>query len=169
MGILESIETGGYFRIENPEGDEGKPVLVGRIMILAAVVVAGYFGLNPPGFVGEVVAFAFGLAAASFFPIILLGIFSTRVNREGAIAGMVAGLVFTAGYIVGAQFFDMPLWCFGISAQGIGALGMVLNFVVTLGVSYVTPPPPPEVSEMVRSLRTPDHPGPAVIQDKATE
>ncbi|MCH7910690.1 MAG: cation acetate symporter [Candidatus Hydrogenedentes bacterium] len=164
--ISSSIAHDVYFRMINPKADEAKRVLVGRIMILAAVVVAGYFGINPPGFVGEVVAFAFGLAAASFFPIILLGIFSTRVNREGAIAGMVAGLVFTAGYIVGAQFFDMPLWCFGISAQGIGALGMVLNFVVTLGVSYVTPPPPPEVSEMVRSLRTPD---PAVILDEATE
>ena len=167
--ISSSIAHDVYFRMINPKADEARRVLVGRIMILAAVGVAGYFGVNPPGFVGEVVAFAFGLAAASFFPVILLGIFSTRVNREGAIAGMVVGLVCTAGYIVGAQFFDMPLWCFGISAQGIGALGMVLNFVVTLGVSYVTPPPPPEVSEMVRSLRRPDHPSPAVILDEATE
>lgn len=167
--ISSSIAHDVYFRMINPKANEAQRVLVGRIMVLAAVGVAGYFGINPPGFVGEVVAFAFGLAAASFFPVILLGIFSTRVNREGAITGMIVGLVFTAGYIVGAQFFDMRLWCFGISAQGIGALGMVLNFVVTLGVSYVTPPPPEEISEMVRSLRTPDDPGPAVILDEGTE
>jgi cation/acetate symporter len=158
-----------YFRLINPEADEARRVLVGRAFVLVGILVAGYFGVNPPGFVAEVVAFAFGLAASSFFPIILLGIFDPRTNREGAIVGMLVGLGFTAGYIIGAQFYDMPLWCFGISAQGIGAVGMVLNFVATLGVSRVTPAPPQEIRDMVESLRHPDHPGPAVILDEATE
>ena len=155
--ISSSIAHDIYFRLINPNADEAKRVLVGRIWVVVAVIVAGYFGINPPGFVGEVVAFAFGLAAASFFPVILLGIFDARSNREGAIAGMIIGLLFTGGYIIGAQFFDMPHWCFGINAQGIGAVGMLLNFTVTFCVSRVTPPPPPEIAEMVRSLRLPAH------------
>ena len=112
---------------------------------------------------------AFGLAAASFFPVILLGIFNSRVNREGAIAGMVVGLGFTAAYIIGAQFYGMPLWCFGISAQGIGAVGMLLNFVATLGVSAITPAPPEHIRELVESVRLPDHPGPAQVLDEGHE
>jgi len=167
--ISSSLAHDIYFRLINPDADEAKRVLVGRIMVIAAVMVAGYFGVNPPGFVGEVVAFAFGLAAASFFPIILYGIFSTRINREGAIVGMIVGLVFTLGYIIGAQFLDMPLWCFGISAQGIGAIGMLLNFACTFAVSQVTPPPPQEVQDMVLNLRTPDKPGPAIVLDEGHE
>ena len=167
--ISSSLAHDVYFRLINPKADEAQRVFVGRIMVLAAVVVAGYFGINPPGFVGEVVAFAFGLAASSFFPIILLGIFTKTANREGAIAGMLVGLIFTGGYIIGAQFFDMPLWCFGISAQGIGAIGMILNFIVTIAVSSVTPPPPQEVQDIVDSLRTPDHPGPAIVLDEGHE
>ncbi len=167
--ISSSLAHDIYFRLINPEADELQRVLVGRVMVIAAVIVAGYFGVNPPGFVGEVVAFAFGLAASSFFPIILLGIFSKRTNREGAIAGMCVGLLFTAGYIIGAQFYDMPLWCFGISAQGIGAIGMVLNFLVTIGVSSVTPAPPQEVQDIVSGLRTPDHVGPAIVLDEGHE
>ncbi|MCH7909131.1 MAG: cation acetate symporter, partial [Candidatus Hydrogenedentes bacterium] len=151
------------------EADEARRVLVGRAFVLVGIVVAGYFGVNPPGFVAEVVAFAFCLAASSFFPLILLGIFSPLTTRAGAIAGMVAGLVFTTAYIVGAQFYDMPLWCFGISAQGIGAVGMIVNFTITIGVSSVTPPPPKEIQDLVESLRHPDHPGPAVILDEATK
>jgi cation/acetate symporter len=164
--ISSSVAHDIYFQLINPQASEGQRVLVGRGMVLLAVCVAGYFGINPPGFVGEVVAFAFGLAAASFFPVILLGIFTKRVNREGAIAGMVVGLIFTTGYIVGAQFFGMPRWCFGISAQGIGSIGMLLNFVVTVAVSAVTPPPPPSIQELVESVRTPDHPGPAQVLDE---
>jgi cation/acetate symporter len=167
--ISSSIAHDVYFRMINPSANERQRVLVGRIMVLIAVVVAGYFGINPPGFVGQVVAFAFGLAAASFFPVILLGIFSTRVTREGAIAGMLVGLGFTAFYIIGVQFYGMRPWCFGISAQGIGAVGMLLNFAATILVSTVTPAPPPEIQQMVEGLRHPDHPGPAVILDEATE
>ena len=167
--ISSSMAHDIYFRLINPQADEGRRVLVGRIWVIVAVMVAGYFGVRPPGFVGEVVAFAFGLAAASFFPVILLGIFDTRTNREGAIAGMLVGLVFTGGYIIGAQFFGMPLWCFGINAQGIGAVGMVLNFVVTLAVSRVTPPPPAEIVEMVESIRIPAHPGPAATLEEGLE
>jgi cation/acetate symporter len=167
--ISSSIAHDIYYRLINPEADEARRVLVGRAFVLVGILVAGFFGVNPPGFVAEVVAFAFGLAASSFFPIILLGIFDPRTNREGAIVGMLVGLGFTSGYIIGAQFYDMPLWCFGISAQGIGAVGMALNFVATLGVSRVTPPPPQEIRDMVESLRHPDHPGPAVILDEATE
>ena len=125
-----------------------------------AVVVAGYLGLHPPGFVAEVVAFAFGLAAASFFPVILLGIFSKRLNREGAIAGMLSGITLTAAYIVYFKFVNPAAnvaenWWFGISPEGIGALGMLLNFAVALVVSHFTPPPPEEVQRLVDRIRVP--------------
>ena len=167
--ISSSIAHDIYYRMINPHATEAQRVLMGRAMVLLAVFVAGYFGINPPGFVAEVVAFAFGLAAASFFPAILLGIFSKRVNREGAICGMVSGLVFTAAYIIGAQFYGMPLWCFDISAQGIGAIGMLLNLAVTLVVTAATPPPPKRVQDIVDSLRTPDHAGLAQVLDEAHE
>ncbi|EHC13902.1 Na+/solute symporter [Fischerella thermalis JSC-11] len=118
--------------------------------------------MNPPGFVAQVVAFAFGLAAASFFPIIILGVFDKRTNREGAIAGMVVGLCFTIFYIVGVKFYGMQPWFFGVSAEGIGTLGMLINFVVTWSVSRLTPPPPLEVQEMVEVLRTPGDEPPAI-------
>lgn len=167
--ISSSIAHDVYYRLINPHADEAHRVFVGRIMVVLAILVAGYFGINPPGFVGEVVAFAFGLAAASFFPVILLGIFDSRTNREGAIAGMLVGLIFTAAYIIGAQFYAMPLWCFGISAQGIGTIGMLLNLVITLSVSRVTPPPPLEIQKLVDEVRIPAHPGRAVILDEGTE
>jgi cation/acetate symporter len=167
--ISSSLAHDIYYRLINPKATEAQRVLVGRMMVLAAVFVAGYFGIRPPGFVAEVVAFAFGLAAASFFPIILLGIFSTRVNKEGAICGMLVGLVFTLSYIISTQFLKMDPWFFGISAQGIGAVGMTLNFIVTLAVTQVTPPPPKEVQEIVMNLRTPDHPGPAIVLDEGHE
>jgi len=167
--ISSSFAHDIYFRLINPKANEARRVLVGRIWVILAVLAAGYFGIRPPGFVGEVVAFAFGLAAASFFPVILLGIFSTRTNREGAIAGMITGLVFTSFYIVGTRFFDMPNWCFGINAQGIGTVGMLLNFVVTVVVSRLTPPPPPDVVAMVEGLRQPAHAGPAYVMDESTE
>jgi cation/acetate symporter len=127
--------------------------------------------------VAQVVAFAFGLAAASFFPVILLGIFDRRANRTGAICGMLAGLSFTLCYILGtkanlifpveAPFFGP--WCFGISPEGIGGVGMILNFAVTITVSRITEAPPPHVMRMVDELRMPDHPGRAIILDEATE
>ncbi|MDY7094636.1 MAG: sodium:solute symporter family protein [Acidobacteriota bacterium] len=153
--ISSSFSHDVYAKLINPGASERKKLLVGRITIFFAVCVAGYFGINPPGFVAEVVAFAFGLAAASFFPVILLGIFSKRTNRQGAIAGMVVGISFTAFYIIGNRFFGMEPFVFGISAQGIGAVGMVLNLVTTLVVSRLTPPPPEEIQEMVESVRVP--------------
>jgi len=131
-----------------------------RVSAAIAIVIAGLFGIYPPGFVAEVVAFAFGLAAASFFPVILLGIFSTRMNREAAIAGMLSGLIFTASYIIFFKFIAPELnapdhWWFGISPEGVGTLGMLLNFVVSLLVMQVTPPPPPEIQDMVRNIRVP--------------
>jgi cation/acetate symporter len=153
--ISSSIAHDVYSKMINPEASERQRLLVGRLMIFVAIIVAGYFGINPPGFVAQVVAFAFGLAAASFFPVILLGIFDKRTNRAGAIAGMVVGLGFTATYIIGNRFFGMDPWFFGISAEGIGTVGMILNLATTLIVSRLTPPPPQEIQEMVESIRVP--------------
>ncbi|MCL1469329.1 sodium:solute symporter family protein [Argonema antarcticum] len=153
--ISSSIAHDIYYRIIDPGASETKRVMAGRITIGFAIAIAGYFGVNPPGFVAQVVAFAFGLAAASFFPIIILGIFDKRTNREGAIAGMLVGLIFTIYYIVGVKFYGMQPWFFGVSPEGIGTLGMAINFLVTLVVSRLTPPPPPEIQEMVEMLRTP--------------
>ncbi len=154
--ISSSIAHDVYYRIINPDATEAQRLMVGRIMVGFAVAIAGFFGVNPPGCVAEVVAFAFGLAAASFFPAILLGIFDIRTNKEGAIAGMVTGLAFTAFYIIGVKFYGMPPWLFDISPEGIGTVGMMLNFIVTFVVSRFTPPPPLEVQEMVASLRSPE-------------
>ncbi len=130
-----------------------------RVTAGLAILVAGYFGVNPPGFVAQVVAFAFGLAAASFFPVMVLGIFATRTTKQGAIAGMLVGILFTASYIIWFRFVDPGAteesWLFGISPEGIGAIGMLLNFAVTLGVSRLTPEPPAEVRELVEEIRLP--------------
>ena len=128
-----------------------------------AVAVAGYLGINPPGFVAEVVAFAFGLAAASFFPAIILGIFSKRMNRNGAVLGMISGITFTAGYIIYFKFINPSFntedhWWFGISPEGIGTLGMILNLMVATTVSYLTPPPPENVVELIDRMRMPSDP-----------
>ncbi len=139
----------------------------GRISAGLAVLLAGYLGYNPPGFVAEVVALAFGLAAASLFPAILLGILSLRVNKQGAIAGMLSGLLFTMGYIIYFKgVFIEPFaanvpenWLFGISPEGIGALGAALNFAVTLVVSALTPAPPEPVRALVRRIRVPSGSG----------
>ncbi len=144
----------------NPNISEKSELRLARVAAGVAVVVAGLFGIFPPGFVAQVVAFAFGLAASSFFPVIILGIFSKRMNKEGAIAGMVVGIVFTAGYIIYFKFINPAAntsehWWFGISPEGIGTLGMLFNFAVALGVSRVTPPPPAEVVELVEHIRLP--------------
>lgn len=155
--ISSSIAHDIYYRIINPGASESRRLVVGRVMVGFAIAIAGYFGINPPGFVAQVVAFAFGLAAASFFPVIILGIFDRRTNKEGAIAGMISGLVFTTFYIIGAKFYGMPTWFFGVSAEGIGTVGMILNFIVTLAVSRFTAPPPPEIQALVDDLRDPSH------------
>lgn len=154
--ISSAIAHDVYYRILRPDASESQQVFVGRVMVGFGVALAGYFGINPPGFVAQVVAFAFGLAASSFFPIIVLGIFDRRTNREGAIAGMITGLVFTLFYIIGVKFGGMQPWFFGVSAEGIGTLGMIINFIVTFVVSRLTPPPPPAIQEMVEYLRAPD-------------
>jgi cation/acetate symporter len=166
--ISSSIAHDVYYRMINPDASEAKRVFVGRIMVGFAIAIAGYFGINPPGFVAEVVAFAFGLAAASFFPVILLGIFDQRTNREGAIAGMGVGLLFTTAYIVGVKFGGMEPWLWGISAEGIGTIGMLLNLAVTLVVSRLTPPPPPEIQALVETLRTPGD-APLALSDVGEE
>lgn len=140
---------------------------VGRIAAAVAILVAGLLGLYPPGWVAQVVAFAFGLAAASLFPAILMGIFFKRINREGAIAGMLTGLIFTYGYIeffkglflkwAGAPWGNNVAdeWWFGISPEGIGVIGMCLNFAVAIAVSYATQPPPQAVQDLVENIRVP--------------
>lgn len=160
--IASSISHDLYYRVINRKATERQRLMLGRIMIGVAVLIAGYFGINPPGFVAQVVALAFGLAASSFFPILLLGIFSQRVNREGAIAGMLSGIGFTIFYIVQTKFMGVSPWLLGISPEGIGAVGMLINFAVTLTVSRFTPPPPAEIRELVESVRTPRGAGAAV-------
>ena len=166
--ISSSIAHDFYYRLINPKATEGQRVFIGRVMILVAICAAGWFGIHPMGFVAQVVAFAFGMKAASFFPIIVLGIFDKRTNRAGAIAGMVVGLGFTTFYITANKFFGMNAW-FGLSAEGIGTAGMILNFTATLAVSRLTAPPPKEIQDMVESIRSPDHPGPAAILDEESE
>jgi len=185
--ISSSVAHDLYFRVMNPEATERRRLAVGRAVIGVAVLVAGYFGINPPGFVGEVVAFAFGLAAASFFPAIVLGIFSKRVHTVPAVAGMIVGLTFTAFYILtqNAETILTPdvadalfgsagsgiraPWVFGIVDQGIGTVGMVLNFAVTLSLTPFFPRPPESIRDMVDSVREPEGFGPAVQIETAPE
>ena len=143
-----------------PDISERGELIAARTAAGVAVGVAGYFGIDPPGFVAQVVAFAFGLAAASFFPAIVLGIFSKRMNREGAVAGMVVGITFTAAYIIFFKFVrpdlnDSAHWWLGISPEGIGTLGMLLNFATSLLVSRFFPPPPQAIQDFVEEIRVP--------------
>jgi cation/acetate symporter len=143
-----------------PSISEKGELYAARVSIAVAVVAAGLAGLNPPGFVAEVVALAFGLAASSFFPAIILGIFDKRMNREGAIAGMIVGILFTAIYIIyfkpqlGGPGTPEQYW-FGISPEGIGTLGMGINFVTAWVISRLTSSPPKEVQELTESIRLP--------------
>ena len=150
-----------------PDISEKKELLAGRVAAAFAIMVAGYLGFDPPGWVAQVVAFAFGLAAASLFPVILLGIFFKRANKQGAIAGMLTGLFFTYGYIeyfkglflkwAGSPWGENVTehWLFGISPEGIGVVGMVLNFFVIIAVSYMTPAPPERIQHLVEDIRVP--------------
>ncbi|MDB4439042.1 cation acetate symporter [bacterium] len=139
--------------------DKGE-LLAARISIAAAVILAGLAGLNPPGFVAQVVALAFGLAASSFFPAIILGIFDKRMNKEGAVAGMIIGILFTTAYIwyfkpqLGGPGTPDGYW-FGIKPEGIGTLGMFINMIIALVVSRMTPAPPQEVQDLVEDIRIP--------------
>lgn len=143
-----------------PQTTERQELLYARLSAAVAVVLAGYFGVNPPGFVAQTVAFAFGLAAASFFPAIVMGIFSKRMNGEGAISGMVAGILFTAVYIIGYTYiwpeYNHPDgWLFGISPEGIGFIGMLVNVAVAVSVSRITPAPEPHIQDLVEKIRKP--------------
>jgi cation/acetate symporter len=143
-----------------PDINHQRELLFARIAAGGAVIIAGYFGVNPPGFVAQTVAFAFGLAAASFFPAILLGIFSKTMNKQGAISGMVAGILFTATYIIYFTYLNPELnnpdhWWFGISPEGIGALGMAINLVIAIAVSRFTKRPPEHIQKLIEHIRIP--------------
>ena len=152
-----------------PHISEKSELLAGRIAAVFAIMIAGYLGFDPPGWVAQVVAFAFGLAAASLFPVIFLGIFFKRVNKQGAIAGMLTGLLFTYGYIeyfkglflkwAGSPWGENVAehWILGISPEGIGVIGMGLNFLVAISVSHLTAPPPERIQHMVEHIRVPRH------------
>ncbi|WPC04773.1 sodium:solute symporter family protein [Pseudomonas benzenivorans] len=149
-----------------PNISEKGELLAARIAAGVAVVVAGLFGIYPPAFVAQVVAFAFGLAAASFFPAIVMGIFSKKMNKEGAIAGMVVGLAFTFSYIVYYKFINPSAgpneWWFGISPEGIGTLGMIFNFVVSIIVAKLTSAPPEHIQHIIEDIRIPRGAGAAI-------
>lgn len=143
-----------------PDITEKQELAYARISIFVAVLISGYYGINAPAYVAQVVAFAFGLAAASFFPAIVLGIFQKRMNKEGAIAGMVVGFTFTAAYIIYFKIINPAAdsaenWMFGISPEGIGSLGTVANLVVALTVAKFTPEPPAGVQNIVENIRLP--------------
>jgi len=144
-----------------PNISESQELKFARFSIFLAVLIAGYFGMNPPAYVAQVVAFAFGLAAASFFPAIVLGIFDKRMNKQGAISGMLGGFLFTASYIIYFKLANPALdsaeyWIFGISPEGIGTLGAILNLGIAYTVSGFTPPPPPSVQVLVENIRLPN-------------
>ena len=143
-----------------PDITEKQELACARISIFVAVLIAGYYGINAPAYVAQVVAFAFGLAAASFFPAIVLGVFQKRMNKEGAICGMIVGFTFTAAYIIYFKIINPAAdsadnWFFGISPEGIGSLGTLANLVVALSVAKFTPAPPAEVQEIVENIRLP--------------
>jgi len=169
--IASSISHDLIKKIINPEISEKGELWVARISAAVAVVIAGYFGINPPGFVAAVVALAFGLAAASFFPAIILGIFDKRMNKEGAITGMIIGLSLMLFYMLKFKFgiFDggkaavaglKADWWFnfgsgGISPEGFGTIAMLVNFIFSIVVSRLTPAPPQEVQDIVENIRIP--------------
>ena len=147
-------------RTINPDISERAELILARVAAGTAVAVAGYFGIFPLGFTAQVVAFAFGLAASSFFPAILMGIFSKKMNREGAITGMIVGILFTFSYIVYFKFIapeynNADHWFLGVSPEGIGTVGMLVNFATSIIVAKLTPAPPQEVVELVESIRVP--------------
>ena len=166
--ISSSISHDIYKKFLRPEASEASELAVARVAILFAVVIAGLLGIYPPGFVGEVVAFAFGLAAASFFPAIVLGIFDKRTNRTGAVTGMVVGILFTGFYIIttapGIGIRWEP-WLFGISPQGIGTVGMFINFIIAYVVSRMTEEPSLEMQAFVENIRYPRGAGAATAHD----
>jgi cation/acetate symporter len=143
-----------------PDISEHGELIIARIAAGGAVILAGHFGVNPPDYVAATVAFAFGLAASSFFPVIIMGIFNKRMNKEGAISGMITGIAFTSAYIVNFKFINPESnipenWLFGISPEGIGFIGMILNFMVSFIVMKFTPSPPKRITKLVENIRFP--------------
>jgi cation/acetate symporter len=143
-----------------PQITEKQELLYARCSAAVAILIAGLFGIYPPGFVAQVVAFAFGLAAATIFPALLMGIFYKRLNKEGAIAGMISGLIITSAYIINFKFLNVHLnsadnWFFGISPEGFGFVGMIINFIVALIVSFFFTKPPDDIYRMVDKIRQP--------------
>lgn len=160
--ISASVSHDLVKKIIKPDISEQGELIAARISAIGAVCVAGYFGINPPGFVAAVVALAFGLAAASFFPAIILGIFYKKMNKEGAIAGMVVGIGIMLFYMIKFKLGwldetvpDKSQWWFGISPEGFGAVAMVINFIVSIIIMKFTPNPPEEVQEIVENIRIP--------------
>lgn len=173
LAISSAISHDLIKTIINPNISEKNEMLAARISMAVAILVATYLGLNPPGFAAQVVALAFGIAASSIFPMLMMGIFSRRINSVGAISGMVAGLAFTVIYIfIFLGWFFIPgtnslpntpdNWLFGISPLSIGSVGAVINFAVAFAVAYMTAPPPKEVQDLVESVRFPKGAGAAV-------
>ena len=172
--ISSSVAHDLYFKIMNPKATEKQRLLVGRGTIGVAVVIAGLFGIYPPGFVGQVVAFAFGFAAASFFPVIVLGIFWKRVGTIPALCGMVAGLGITAFYVISVVFFDMPQWTLGLTDQGIdpqgfGTVGMFVNLAVTIALTPLFPAPSEKVQALIDQVREPEGWSPPINIDESAE
>lgn len=154
--ISSAVANDVYFKKINPQATEARQLMVGRIAMGGAIVVAGYLGINPPGFVAQVVALAFGLAAASFFPILVLGIFWKNCTAMGATAGMLAGLVTTMAYMLWTiDIYGNGEGVFGILETGFGTVGMLINFAVTIIVSQFTPKPSPVMQELVEEIRYP--------------
>ena len=161
--ISTSVSNDLVKKIFMPHISQKRELLIARISSFFAVIVAGYFGINPPGFVAAVVALAFGLAAASFFPAIILGIFSKRINKEGAISGMIVGISLMLYYMAKFKLGWLgPIppssdWWFGISPEGFGSIAMLCNFLISIVVSYLTSPPPQKVVQLVEDIRIPEN------------
>lgn len=171
--ISSSVSHDLIKKMVKPDISEKGELIAARLSAVVAVCIAGYFGINPPGFVAAVVALAFGLAAASFFPAIILGIFYKRMNKEGAVGGMIVGLALMLFYMLKFKFgiFDggqeaveslKPDWWFGISPEGFGTIAMIVNFAVAIIINQFTPPPPQDVQEIVENIRIPSGAGEAV-------
>jgi len=147
-------------KIFRPSINDKQELFYARLSAAIAIAIAGIFGIYPPAFVAQVVAFAFGLAASSIFPVLIMGIFSKRINSFGAVSGMVSGLIFTLSYIVFFKFISPELnspdhWFLGISPEGIGVVGMLINFFFAIIISLTTKPPPDEIRNLVNKIRQP--------------
>lgn len=159
--ISASISHDLIKKMINPNISEKGELIAARLSAVVAVCIAGYFGINPPDFVAATVALAFGLAAASFFPAIILGIFSKRMNKEGAIVGMIVGILLMVFYMMKFKFDRFgggtkADWWFGISPEGFGTVAMIVNFILSIVISRFTPEPPKEVQEIVENIRIPN-------------